>query len=393
MADVYYQFTSHETTAQGQPATFYSRAALGDLEEHLASCQLLDEWARLSHDARVLCMHCGTGLSGLTAARQVPQGHITLVDNHVVAVRAAQRTLHANKIASADVRLGDCGQPVHGQTFDHVLAHLPKGRAAWQQTILDAAQLLRVDGTFYLTGANQSGIKSAAKYVKQIFGSVSVLGYRGGCRVLYADKPAQRPAPPANAADDYYTWRTIQAQVGEGTFTYATKPGLFAWKQLDQGTRLLLKTLQTHPLRADDRVWDIGCGGGPLTVLAARQANRGHVVATDVDLRAEQATQKTVQLNKLQNVQVLLSDCAEELDGQTFSAVVTNPPFHQARATTYAIAEQIINEAARLLEPGGRIYLVANSFLQYKPMLDQAFGDAQLLAQTRGFKVWCAVKE
>ena len=97
--------------------------------------------------------------------------------------------------------------------------------------------------------------------------------------------------------------------------------------------------------------------------------------------------------NKLQNAEVLLSDCAEALTDRTFSAVVTNPPFHQARATTYAIAEQIIHEAARLLDPGGRLYLVANSFLQYKPMIERAFGKAQLLAETRGFKVWHAVRE
>jgi 16S rRNA (guanine1207-N2)-methyltransferase len=393
MGDVYYQFTSREATIQSQPASFYSRPALGDLKEHLASCQLLDEWVRCSHDARVLCLHCGTGLSGLAAARQAPQGRVTLVDSHIVAVRTAQRTLHANQIAHANILLGDCAQPVHGQTFDHILAHLPKGKATWQQTILDAAQLLCVDGTFYLAGANQSGIKSAAKYVKQVFGNVNVLGYRGGCRVLSAVQTTQHDALPAGAADDYYAWRTIQTQVNDDTLTYATKPGLFAWKQLDQGTRLLLETLHTHPLRLDDRVWDIGCGGGPLTLLAARQAKHGHVVATDVDQRAVQATQKTITLNKLQNAQALLCDCAEELKGQTFSAVVTNPPFHQARATTYAIAEQIIGEAARLLEIGGRMYLVANSFLQYKPMIDRAFGGAQLLAETRGFKIWHAIKE
>jgi 16S rRNA (guanine1207-N2)-methyltransferase len=353
----------------------------------------LDEWVRLPSNARVLCLHCGTGLVGLTAARQASQGRVALVDSHAVAIEAARRTMQANQASSVDVLLGDCGQPVHGQTFDHVLAHLPKGRAAWQQTILDAAQLLRPGGTFYLAGANRSGIKSAAKYVQRVFGQVNVLGYGGGCRILSAIKTTTHSVSSADEADDYYAWRTTQAQVGDKVLAYATKPGLFSWKVLDQGTRLLLETLCVHPLKQDDRVWDIGCGSGPLTLLAAQQADRGCVVATDVDWRAERATRKTATLNGLTNVEVLLSDCAEALDRRRFSAIVTNPPFHQARATTYAITEQMISEASRLLIPGGRIYMVANSFLQYKPILESAFGQAQLLAETRGFKVWHAICE
>jgi 16S rRNA (guanine1207-N2)-methyltransferase len=281
---------------------------------------------------------------------------------------------------------------VFGQTFDHVLAHLPKGRAVWQQTILDAAQLLDIDGTFYLAGANRSGIKSAAKYVQRVFGHVNVLGFRGGCRILSATRPTKIDISGRDT-EDYYAWRRAQTKVRDNTLVYATKPGLFSWKALDQGTRLLLETLCAHPLRETDRVWDVGCGSGPLTLLAARQANRGHVVATDVDWRAVHATLETAALNELANVEVLLSDCAEALKGQSFSAVLTNPPFHQARATTYAIAEQIVQEAARLLDPGGRIYLVANSFLRYKPMIESAFGQAQLLAETRGYKIWHAIRK
>ena len=82
MADAYYQFVARKATVQGQPATFFGRPAMGDLSEHLASAQLLDEWVRVSPDARVLCLHCGTGLAGIAAARQAPEGHVTLIDSH-----------------------------------------------------------------------------------------------------------------------------------------------------------------------------------------------------------------------------------------------------------------------------------------------------------------------
>jgi 16S rRNA (guanine1207-N2)-methyltransferase len=388
MPDPYYAFTSKTARTHDQPITYFERPALGDLREHLVSAQLLAEWPRLSQDARVLCLHCGTGLAGIAAARQVPHGHVTLIDSHTVAVEATRRALIANQVGRATFLLGDCAQPVHGESFDCVLAHLPKGRAAWQQTVLDAAQVLKLDGMFYLAGANRAGIKSASRFLGEVFGNVSMLAYRGGCRILLASKTKQHSSSPTCGREDYYAWRTVETEVGGQPLVYASRPGLFAWKGLDEGTRLLLETLLTHPLRDDDRVWDIGSGAGPLTVLAARQAAHGSVLATDVDCRAHQATTRTITLNKLTNAESQLCDCAETLGGRTFSAVVTNPPFHQARGTTYAIAEQIIREAGRLLGPRGRLYLVANSFLQYKPILDSVFGDAQLLAERRGFKVW-----
>jgi 16S rRNA (guanine1207-N2)-methyltransferase len=73
--------------------------------------------------------------------------------------------------------------------------------------------------------------------------------------------------------------------------------------------------------------------------------------------------------------------------------VVTNPPFHREQATTYTIAEQIIRDAARLLRKKGRLYLVANSFLKYRPIIESAFGNATLLRETSRFKVWYATKK
>ncbi len=294
----------------------------------------------------------------------------------------------ANHATNAEALLSDCAQAVRGHSFDSVLALLPKGRAVWEQTVLDAAEVLRTGGDLYLAGASKGGIKSAAKYVERIFGNVSVLAYKGGCRVLRAVKTDQLSI----LASDYYDWRTISARVNDERLEYATRPGIFAWKQLDGGTRLLIEALHAHPLSKNDQVLDIGCGSGVLTLVAARQAPSGHVVGVDVDCRAVKATQRTLSLNEIANAEVLLGDCTEPVRERTFTAVITNPPFHHERATTYVIAEQIIRDAARLLDRSGRFYLVANHFLRYKPILESAFGHVQPLCEARGFKVWYATK-
>ena len=185
----------------------------------------------------------------------------------------------------------------------------------------------------------------------------------------------------------------ITAQVEDETIEYVTKPGIFAWKQLDAGTRLLIEALHSHSLRETDTVLDIGCGAGVLTLVAARQARNGQAIGVDVDCRAVQATRRTLSHNGITNAQTLASDCVQAVTERTFDAVVTNPPFHQEQATTYVVAAQIIRDAARILNPSGRLYLVANRFLKYEPLIEQAFGHAHLLRETKSFRVWAAEKK
>jgi 16S rRNA (guanine1207-N2)-methyltransferase len=176
------------------------------------------------------------------------------------------------------------------------------------------------------------------------------------------------------------------------TIEYVTKPGLFAWKQLDGGTRLLIEALHSVPLRPTDLALDIGSGAGILTLVAARQASEGHVVGVDVDCRAVAATQRTLDHNGIPNACALPSDCVQAVAERRFDAVITNPPFHQEQSTTYVVAEQIIRDAAHVLSPSGRLYLVANRFLKYQPLIERTFGDVQLLRETNSFRVWYAEK-
>jgi 16S rRNA (guanine1207-N2)-methyltransferase len=224
--------------------------------------------------------------------------------------------------------------------------------------------------------------------VERLFGNVQVLAFRGRCRVLRAVKADATDLPPS----DYHTWRMVETHVGEEPLTYATKPGVFSWQRLDDGTRLMIEALQDRPLHVGDHVLDVGSGSGVLTLIAARQAREGHVVALDADCRAVEATRRTLAHNCIANAEVALSDCGQAVAGRFFDVVVTNPPFHQEKGTTYAIAEQIIREAARCLCRRGRLYVVANSFLRYRPIIEVAFGNVQILRQSNRFTVWCAVR-
>ena len=67
--------------------------------------------------------------------------------------------------------------------------------------------------------------------------------------------------------------------------------------------------------------------------------------------------------------------------------VVTNPPFHQGKTTQYDVAYQFIRDAERLLQPGGRFYLVANRFIPYEATIRQCLGRVDTIYEDNRFKV------
>jgi len=385
----YYHCQCADATVDGQPLTWATRAALGPPGDRLTSAMLLAGSARVAPGACVLHLHCAEGIAGVAIARQLEGGSLTLLDAHAAAVDAARCTLAANGIEGPQVMLSDCASAVRDQRYDLVLSLLPKGRAVWEQTVLDAAAILRPGGDLILAGANDAGIKSAAKFVERVFGQAIVLAYRGGCRAIRAVRPATLDLPQSN----YYEWHMHEERVGKTQLAYAAKPGLFSWQHLDDGTRLLIEALYAHPLDPADCVLDLGSGCGILSLVAARQASSGSIVAVDADCRAVEATRRTLAHNHMVHAQALISDCAWAVRDQSFTAVVTNPPFHRQRDTTYAVIEQMIRDAARLLVPGGRLYLVANRFLRYGSLIQEAFGNATALSQTNRYTVWYASKE
>jgi len=387
-AHSYYAFQRLDVRVRDRELTIFTRAALGRWRQAALPTQLLADAMAIPDDARVLSLHAGPGVVGVVAAMLAPDGHVTLVDHNGVAVEAARRTLAANGVQNADVLLGDCALPVGDRRFHVVLALCPRERSVREQTILDAAARLEPGGQFYIAGANKLGIRSAERFSKGVFGNAQAVVYKGGCRVIQAVKD-KNVAPPSS---EYYRWREVTADVGGEPLRYVSKPGLFSWDALDDGTRVLIEALLEKPLYANSRVLDIGCGSGVLSLVAARQATKGRVTAIDVDSRAIEATRRTLELNAITNADVFLGDCTEPVSRKRFAAVVTNPPFHDQRAATYFLVEQIIKDSARILKPRGRLFLVANAHLKYGPLFEPSFGRVEIVRETTRYKVYLATK-
>lgn len=225
------------------------------------------------------------------------------------------------------------------------------------------AGCLRVEkrGRLYIEGAKDRGIISLGKRVREIFGNLETLEITKGRRLISALKrelPAERIVVPELAA--------------------------FAGGKLDEGTALLLEVLDVH---VTDCALDLGCGGGLIGAFIAERVTKGQVTLVDTSLASVEAARRLLATRGLTNARVLASDGIQLVREQRFTLVATNPPFHLGGIQTTATAERFIREAAQVLLPRGRLYLVANRFLKYEPVLRACFGEVTEVAGNPRFKV------
>lgn len=388
-----YRWHTTRITLRGHDFAIVSKPGLPYFGQIDPAAALLAETAVVNRADRVLVLHSGEGLVGAVAAGQAEEGYVWLSDPYLVAVEATRRTLEANGIDNATVyHSHGTGQLQLTTAVDVVLARLPKGTRPARQTIWDAWQSLRPGGRFYLAGANAEGIQSHLRHTGDLFGQVATLDYRRGCRVGLAVKgPTPACLPPAWQSPwlDHSRFHPFEVTVRGRTYAVCSRPGVFSWDRLDRGTELLIEAMEIGPA---DTVLDLGCGYGIVGLVAAGLAMSGQVYLVDADIEALESARRTLALHGLAHCYVLASDCAAAVRDVPFDVVATNPPFHQGRAATYDVARQFIRDAAQVLRPGGRFYLVANRFIPYEDTLRRTFGQVQALYLDSRYKVLRATR-
>ncbi|MEC9483657.1 MAG: class I SAM-dependent methyltransferase [Halomonas sp.] len=255
----------------------------------------------------------------------------------------------------------------------------PKSHALGEWWLLVLCACLPAGTRLQVVGENQGGIKRALKVLAALGLGCRKLDNARRCLLLETLTASVSLAPDQ-------VWTTFEA-LG---LQLVTHPGVFGHGKLDDGTQLLLEQLSSLPDPAGQDMLDVGCGDG---IIAAWLARRGaHVTATDVNAFAVEATRRTLQANALAG-RVVQGDVYSGLSvTERFSAIVSNPPFHQERNIDYGPAARLIREAPGRLVDGGSLTLVANAFLPYPDLLESAFGAFTVLADDRRFRVYRAVK-
>ncbi len=327
---------------------------------------LLAEVLHCAIDERVLMVNSAADPCVSHVARQLSAGELLLAEDNIAACEQARAVVAG---------LGKAGPRLRHVAFhEYALREAPatmdaavmnilyQPNNAWMQYgVRLAAYALKAGGRLYIEGAKDRGILSLGRHVQEMFGNLETLEISKGRRVICALKGAEEDAelaPPELAA--------------------------FAGGKMDEGTSLLLDSLE---VRATDVALDLGCGAGFIGAHIAERAGKGQVILVDTSLASVAVARRLLDERGLTNAQVLASDGIQAVREQRFSLVATNPPFHLGGIQTTAIAERFIREAAHVLHPRGRFYLVANRFLKYEPALRECFGELEEVGGNTRFKV------
>jgi 16S rRNA (guanine1207-N2)-methyltransferase len=169
--------------------------------------------------------------------------------------------------------------------------------------------------------------------------------------------------------------------------------GVFAGASIDIGTRFLLDHLPSA-VAGDGAVVDLACGTGVIAATLALRHPDVRVIACDQSAAAVASARATAAANGVAGrVDVVRDDMLASHPDASASFIAVNPPFHSGSAIHEGIAPRMFADAARVLRPGGEMWAVWNSALQYRPALDRLVGPTRQVARNAKFTVTASVKD
>jgi 16S rRNA (guanine1207-N2)-methyltransferase len=266
-----------------------------------------------------------------------------------------------------------------------VLVLPPRQRDEARALIARAVAATRPGGRVIAAASNNEGARSIEADLARIGGSLETMS-KNKCRVFWTG--------PLNAAADAELtthWQSLDAvrPIAEGRFV--SRPGIFAWDRIDVASALLAASLPTD---LAGRAADLGAGFGFLSAeLLTRCRNITALDVYEAERRAlDLSRQNLAAFESRVSIEYHWHDVTAGLT-RAYDVIVTNPPFHTGAGTERPdVGRRFISAAAGSLNPGGRLWLVANRHLPYEAVLSSTFGTLRTVTQQHGFKVIEAIK-
>lgn len=232
-----------------------------------------------------------------------------------------------------------------------------------------AGRLIAADGEFRLLLRERKIAKRLTGFAEEAFTLVRVVTDKSVLQIICERpgdlQPVAPHGPPINV-NDPATGRS---------FALTTWPGLFSGQTLDAGTAVLLDNLPSLDGRA---VLDVGCGYGPISIVAA---GRGAAITyADVDARAIRQTTENLTAAGFSG-QPLLSCDLSEVSPHSIDVVISNPPTHAGSETL----QTLLGGMAKTCRRGGQILIVVRRHLNYEKWMS-AF-EVEKIDDRNGYKV------
>jgi len=265
---------------------------------------------------------------------------------------------------------------------DLVIIQFPKSKAELNFTLAMLATQTTEECLVLIVGENKSGIKSIAKLTTNQLHECAKVDAARHCLLFAANlTPNQEEFQLAKWLKPY------SFSINETEINVVALPGVFSHNGLDMGTKVLLENL---PKKISGKVLDFGCGAGVIASYLGKTIPSIQLHLLDVCALALYSAQETLKLNGLTGT-VFPSNSLSDVEGK-FDQVISNPPFHLGLKTNYQATETFLSKIKPHLTAKGKVTVVANSFLRYQPIMEEAIGHTQVIVKQKGFSLYhCSI--
>ena len=243
------------------------------------------------------------------------------------------------------------------------LVVLPRSKTLARAMIIAA---IKAGGLVIVDGQKTDGVESIYKDIRKVT-PISGVVTKGHGRLFWF------------AADKAPDWNT-QIKSPEGFMTVA---GVFSEAKVDAGSALLAASLD----ELKGEVADLGAGWGYLSREILTHAG---VTSLDMIEAEKTALDCAVANTNDARAKPVWADALHH--NGSYDVVVSNPPFHTARAGDPDLGRGFIATAARIQKPRGVFYMVANRHLPYEADLEAKFARVEELAGSGAFKIFRATR-
>ncbi len=258
-----------------------------------------------------------------------------------------------------------------------------KEKPATHHLINQAFVRLPAGGRLIISGFKDEGIKTCFQKASQLFGDNARLRKQGNLYLGILEKSTRGAGAPLDTRD----YETIRAVATLHDKPVLSKPGVYGWDKVDQGSAFLMAFLQ-HLWRsrphAVSSILDLGCGYGYLSLAMANHPVEQRV-ATDNNAAATACMRMNASEWALP-IEVVDADCGDAINSR-FDMVLCNPPFHTGFDVDNALHLRFLTAASRKLTKAGSAYFVVNSFLPLERKAVTCFKQVNVLSNNGKFKI------
>lgn len=265
-----------------------------------------------------------------------------------------------------------------------VVYRISKEKPVAHHVINEAWRTLQAAGQLIISGEKNEGAKSLIDKASQLMGRKVNAQKHGNTYLGIITK--HNLYDPLQRLDDKHYTQIREVAMLDGLAVYS-KPGLFGWEKIDQGSKLLMDIAEQYFAARNfpKTTLDLGCGYGYLTLRTRLWPELQSRSATDNNAAAVACARKNFQRAGM-DVSVTADDCGAAFT-EKFDAILCNPPFHQGFSVDSGLTEKFLHNSSRRLATQGVALFVVNQFIGIEKKAEQYFARCEILSSNGQFKV------